>query len=508
MLRPKNLVLISVALCFLMSGSLASAHNISSAESNGPSAGRLPGQPDFTRVGQTEVEYRPHLGQYVVRRKNGPAYFAHVDLDPTPVELAFGPRVELPGIELRPTCRNSGNRVVAVYTHRSADTSPTPTTTIRTVLRRMAWKFYAQSALSSEGSRALSLAVDCTPGGTINVYDVATKEANFSSISSEVPAQLFGSPTGTSAVKYLVFEHDSGGTASGIAGIYSDSTKSTSNFNASLTLTAIAFGESWTSHVPVHELVHTFGGAQGKASPPAPFSTPGFHCTDGIDALCYEDETSATSYSDTKCSSAAGFEQPTAVPIDCGYDTYFDALPAAGSWLSTYWNVGGTENLFLPAMSLTGDSAGIWRGSEAKWYLRNSNTPGGSTSFTPFAFGVSGTEWDDRPIAGDWDGDGDDTIGVWRRAEAKFYLRNSNWAGSPDITPFAFGVSSPEAGDIAVAGDWDGDGDDTVGVWRASEGRWYLLNSNSAGSPDRVFDFGVSNPTFRDQPVPGNWDGV
>ena len=61
------------------------------------------------------------------------------------------------------------------------------------------------------------------------------------------------------------------------------------------------------------------------------------------------------------------------------------------------------------------------------------------------------TPWIPR-VAGDWDGDGGTTIGVFRPSNATFFLRNSNSAGF-SIGGFRFGSS----GDIPVAGDWDGD---------------------------------------------------
>ena len=45
-----------------------------------------------------------------------------------------------------------------------------------------------------------------------------------------------------------------------------------------------------------------------------------------------------------------------------------------------------------------------------------------------FAFGQPG----DQPVAGDWNGDGIDTIGVYRPSTGQFLLRNSNTNGIPE----------------------------------------------------------------------------
>jgi len=108
-----------------------------------------------------------------------------------------------------------------------------------------------------------------------------------------------------------------------------------------------------------------------------------------------------------------------------------------------------------------------------------------------FLFGKDG----DIPIAGDWDGDGLDTVGVYRPSTNEFFLVN-DFNGGPVIT-FTFGQS----GDLPLAGDWDGDGVDGVGVYTKTSSTMHLTD-----------DFGVTERDFRfaefaDLPVAGNWDG-
>ena len=139
------------------------------------------------------------------------------------------------------------------------------------------------------------------------------------------------------------------------------------------------------------------------------------------------------------------------------------------------------------------DTIGVYRPSHGAWYLRNSNTPGSPA--IAVSYGGSG----DIPVVGDWDGDGVDTIGVYRPSEGAWYLRNSNTPGSPDVA-ISYGTAGS---DMPVVGDWDGDGVDTIGVFRPSHGAWYLRNSNTPGSPDVAVSYGASG----DIPVVGDWDG-
>ncbi len=147
------------------------------------------------------------------------------------------------------------------------------------------------------------------------------------------------------------------------------------------------------------------------------------------------------------------------------------------------------------------------------WYLRNSMTTGAAN--ITFRYGTSG----DIPIMGDWDGDGDDTVGIVRMIEGPpgqftytWHLNNANAGGPATITPFVFGdvrfVAVDQLGTIPVVGDWNGDGIDTVGLMIYDfeiDGptRWHLRNSNSAGPPETTLTYSRG----RDRPVVGDWDG-
>lgn len=130
----------------------------------------------------------------------------------------------------------------------------------------------------------------------------------------------------------------------------------------------------------------------------------------------------------------------------------------------------------------------------ALFNLRNSNSAGPG-DYT-FQFGLS----TDTPVSGDFNGDGKDTIGVYRPSTLMFYLRNTNSAGAPDIS-FSYGLKAA----IPVFGDWDGDGDETVGLYDQTTGYWYLNQANDGSGAELEFPFGAY--TGSDVPVPGDWDG-
>jgi hypothetical protein len=80
------------------------------------------------------------------------------------------------------------------------------------------------------------------------------------------------------------------------------------------------------------------------------------------------------------------------------------------------------------------------------------------------------------------------------------YLLNDLSDTVPDIV---FDYSGTAPGDRIVTGDWDGDGDDTLGVFRPSTKTWYLRDTFTQSSANIVFVFGESHMS----PVAGDWGG-
>jgi hypothetical protein len=103
----------------------------------------------------------------------------------------------------------------------------------------------------------------------------------------------------------------------------------------------------------------------------------------------------------------------------------------------------------------------------------------------------------DLPAMGDWDHDGKDEIGIYRPddgGQSKFYLITRDWsslsgpAGAADKTiPFGYYPNN-----IPIAGDWDGDGDDDIGGFNPGNNNFYLYIGDWDGDDDD--DVGVFRP--------------
>jgi hypothetical protein len=100
---------------------------------------------------------------------------------------------------------------------------------------------------------------------------------------------------------------------------------------------------------------------------------------------------------------------------------------------------------------------------------------------------------------------GADSVGVYSAASGTWFLRNTNSNGVADLT-FFYGPGG--AGWIPLRGDWNGDGVDTAGVYDPANGVFHLRNSNSNGAADATFFYGPANQGWL--PVAGDWndDGI
>jgi hypothetical protein len=168
--------------------------------------------------------------------------------------------------------------------------------------------------------------------------------SNFTTMASEMHADGFN----RTDRKYLVWTDAN--VYCGISELYVDDSGNAtpgSNYNNGNPFIQGSIGRvdngCWgmTNMVEAHELIHLLGGVQTTA----PNATPGFHCTDESDRLCYADG-----------STAAPMRQicpPSHEALyDCRHDDYFSTAPVPGSYLSTHWNT--ANSAFLSAQAPAG----------------------------------------------------------------------------------------------------------------------------------------------------------
>lgn len=143
---------------------------------------------------------------------------------------------------------------------------------------------------------------------------------------------------------------------------------------------------------------------------------------------------------------------------------------------------------------------GYYNCAEAKFYI-DLNGDGSIPSNEQFSYGSTGQ---DIGIVGDWDGDGVMTAGVFRRTTATYWLTNDEF-GDPLTADerIEYGYGS----DLPVVGDWDNDGEDDVANYRPSNSRFWTtvaVDANNVGIAYTHIDFGSYMNTY--YPIAGDWN--
>ena len=141
------------------------------------------------------------------------------------------------------------------------------------------------------------------------------------------------------------------------------------------------------------------------------------------------------------------------------------------------------------------DTPGLYRQADGYVYLRNSNSQG--IADVRFFFGNPG----DTPVAGDFDGDGCDTVSIFRPSSAIVYVINELGSGGAGLGAADYSFAFGSAAHVAVTADYDDDGIDEVGMHDAATATVTYLPD--MGQPARVIAFGNPN----DQLVEGDWTG-
>lgn len=132
----------------------------------------------------------------------------------------------------------------------------------------------------------------------------------------------------------------------------------------------------------------------------------------------------------------------------------------------------------------------VWRPSSGAWYVMGG--PGSQQTIT--GFGANG----DKPMPGDYDGDGKTDFAVVRSAADGNYT----WYFNPttSITSY-YAIQFGMTGDLPAVADFDGDGKSDPTIFRPSNGSWYIFRSTD--SSIQTIQFGANGDT----PVPADFDG-
>ncbi len=120
------------------------------------------------------------------------------------------------------------------------------------------------------------------------------------------------------------------------------------------------------------------------------------------------------------------------------------------------------------------DSVGVFENHDATWHLGNKNGQG--KELWTFQFGTLNSE----AITGNWNGAGGDGVGTYQPTTGQFSLRNTATPGSAEYSFTLLAGSPPTVltGGHAVSGDFNGNGKDSVGIYDPNNGHFYLTNAD------------------------------
>ncbi len=173
---------------------------------------------------------------------------------------------------------------------------------------------------------------------------------------------------------------------------------------------------------------------------------------------------------------------------------YFTDLPVTGDWNGDGFTEVGTYSNGKWFLDYNGN--GVYDGSLGDLYY----------TFNPPAGGIIVDErlTGDLPVSGDWNGDGYAEIGIYRDGDWYLdYNGNGTWDGEIDDMMFTNFIGLN--GEKPVTGDWDGDGFTEIGIYYLG---FWALDMNGNGSWDGVLDTLYYYGSDDHIPVTGDWDAM
>ncbi|SDF94436.1 hypothetical protein SAMN05216553_104306 [Lentzea fradiae] len=196
-----------------------------------------------------------------------------------------------------------------------------------------------RSALRTGGSRKIRYVgnTDCSPRIDNVVLSSTTNIMDYDSVRKDLSSRGYNSADR----KYLIFLQ-----TTAFCGLASGGT-----LTAGPSWSMVGAG-CWEWNAAGHELLH----ALGAVSPNAPHGTPGGHCWDDADIMCYDDDDKPGTYPlQELCPKSS--EQDL---VDCNNDDYFNTDPPAGTWLANNPNANVARSPFLSSSAM----APVYTGSK------------------------------------------------------------------------------------------------------------------------------------------------
>ncbi|GAC1468071.1 MAG: hypothetical protein NVSMB9_10350 [Isosphaeraceae bacterium] len=157
--------------------------------------------------------------------------------------------------------------------------------------------------------------------------------------------------------------------------------------------------------------------------------------------------------------------------------------------------LGITEPYYRPPGDFDGDGQtdlGVFRPGNSMWFVSRSSD-GGLSSYPSFG----ARNLFDIPVPGDYNGVGHPELAVFRPSTAQWIIHGAN---GDQYLP-SFGATNLY--DIPVPGDYDGVGHTQLAVFRPSTAQWIIHGPNG---DEYLPSFGARD--LFDIPVPGDYDGV
>ncbi len=169
----------------------------------------------------------------------------------------------------------------------------------------------------------------------------------------------------------------------------------------------------------------------------------------------------------------------------------------------------GRHDWFVPGLTkeqletpFKGDTVGAYDVEKGEFIFLSFDSSSENVTHNQKRYNFVKSEAGTKPVTGDWNGDGKDSVGI-RKPDGTFMLSNFSEPGQVSQVDYIFAFGPGGDNIIPISGDWNGDGKDTVGIYNTDTGTYFLKNSLQPGKADIIFN--GFKPAM--VPIVGDWNG-